>query len=81
MDGWVKFQLWRQHHEDLMRETVTRRLAKALRKGGERLPRRTPVLAWELRRYGNRFPEFLRSARAERRDHKGWRDYRGGVLR
>jgi hypothetical protein len=71
MDGRVKFQLWRQHHEDLMREAETRRLAKALRKGGERLPRRIPALAWELRRHGGRVPKFLRRACAERRDRKG----------
>jgi hypothetical protein len=50
MDGWVTFQTWRQHSEDLRREAEIRRLARALRKGSPERFRWFPVLWWELRR-------------------------------
>jgi hypothetical protein len=50
MDGWVTFQTWRQHSEDLRREAETRRLARELRKSSTGRSRWFPVLWWELRR-------------------------------
>jgi hypothetical protein len=43
MDGWVTFQTWRQHSEDLRREAETRRLARTLRKGSPGRSRWFPV--------------------------------------
>ena len=54
MDGWVTFQTWRQHSEDLRREAETRRLARELRKSSTGRSRWFPVLWWEQRRYGGR---------------------------
>ena len=69
MDGWVTFQTWRQHSEDLRREAETRRLAKELRKGSTGRSRWFPVLGWELRRYGGRVLKSFGGRRAECRDH------------
>jgi hypothetical protein len=55
MDGWVTFQTWRQHSEDLRREAETRRLARTLRKGSPGRSRWFPVPWWELRRTAGAF--------------------------
>jgi hypothetical protein len=69
MDGWVTFQTWRQHSEDLRREAETRRLARELRKGSLGRSRRFPVPWWELRRYGGRVLESFGGRGAECRNH------------
>jgi hypothetical protein len=69
MDGWVTFQTWRQHSEDLRREAETRRLARELRKSSTGRSRWFPVLWWELRRYGGRVLKSFGGRRAECRDH------------
>ena len=68
MDGWVTFQTWQQHSEDLRREAETRRPARELRKGSTGRSRWFPVL-WELRRYGGRVLKSFGGRRAECRNH------------
>jgi hypothetical protein len=69
MDGWVTFQTWRQHSEDLRREAETRRLARTLWKGSPGRSRWFPVPWWELRRYSGRVLESFRGRGAECRNH------------
>ena len=69
MDGWVTFQTWRQHSEDLRREAETRRLARELRKGSTGRSRWFSVLWWELRRYGGRVLKSFGGRGAECRNH------------
>jgi hypothetical protein len=69
MDGWVTFQISRQHSEDLRRESETQRLARTLRKGSLGRSRRFPVPWWELRRYGGRVLESFGGRGAKCRNH------------
>jgi hypothetical protein len=69
MDGWVTFQTWRQHSEDLRREAETRRLARTLRKGSPGRSRWFPVPWWERRGYGGRVLESFGGRGAECGNH------------
>jgi hypothetical protein len=65
MREWMDLQIWKQRHEEMMREVEQNRLAKALRQS--RKKRRTGAnnralsLAWELKRIAGRLLKLLRS--------------------
>jgi hypothetical protein len=49
MHEMMDFKLWKQRHEELLREAEINRQARALRATGKRGAGRRSVLAWELR--------------------------------
>jgi hypothetical protein len=58
----MDYQVWKQHHEEMVREAEQNRLAKALRKSRKRHgASRVSYLTWELNRVAGRLLKFLRT--------------------
>ena len=55
----MDFKIWKQRHEEMMREAERNRLAKALRSRASGAGRASP-LAWELKRGAGRLLKLLR---------------------
>ncbi len=64
----MDFEIWKQRHEEMMREAERNRLAKALRESRKRRGEdRASPLAWELKRGAGLFLKILRSLRSARK--------------
>ncbi len=63
MREWMDLQIWKQRHEEMMREVEQNRLAKALRESRKRrgTEGRASFLVWELKRIAGRLLKLLRS--------------------
>ena len=54
------FQVWKQHREELLRETEMSRQAKAVRATHKRRDGQRSALVWEMKRQAGRLLKFLR---------------------
>ena len=61
MHEMMDFKLWKQRHEELLREAEINRQASALRATGKRGAGRRSVLGWELKRHAGRFRKRLKT--------------------
>ena len=59
----MDYRIWRQRHEELLREAELSRRAKVLRETRKRDAGRTTSLAWEIKRHAGRLLKFLRTLR------------------
>ncbi len=59
----MDYHIWRQRHEELLREAELSRRAKVLRETRKRDAGRTTPLAWEIKRHAGRLLKFLRTLR------------------
>jgi hypothetical protein len=59
----MDYQIWKQRHEELLREAELSRRAKALRAARRRGAGRRPTLAWEIQRQAGRILKSLRTLR------------------
>jgi hypothetical protein len=59
----IDYRIWRQRHEELLREAELSRRAKALRATRKRGAGRRSTLAWEIKRQAGRLLKFLRTLR------------------
>jgi hypothetical protein len=57
----MDYRIWRQRHEELLREAELSRRAKALRVARKRGAGRRSILAWEIKRQAGRLFKFLRT--------------------
>ena len=57
----MDYQIWKQRHEELLREAEMNRQVRALLATGKRHADRRSALAWELRRHGGRFRKRLKT--------------------
>lgn len=63
MQGQNELQLWRQRHEELLREAEMTRLARVAGSNKKRRARLLPALGWELQRCGGRISKLFRALR------------------
>ncbi len=56
-------RMWRQRHEELLREAELSRRAKVLRETRKRDAGRTTSLAWEIKRHAGRLLKVRRTLR------------------
>ena len=63
MSQMMDYQLWKQRHEELLREAAMNRQGKALLATGKRRTSRRSALAWELRRHAGVLLKLLRTLR------------------
>ncbi len=61
MQQMMGYQIWKQRHEELLREAEMNRQVRALRTTGNRHAGRRSALAWELRRHGGVLLKLLRT--------------------
>ncbi len=59
----MDYRIWRQRHEELLREAELSRRAKALRAARRRGAGRRSTLAWEIKRQAGRILKSLRTLR------------------
>jgi hypothetical protein len=59
----MDYRIWRQRHEELLREAELSRRAKVLRAARKRGAGRRSTLAWEIKRQAGRLLKFLRTLR------------------
>jgi len=59
----MDYRIWRQRHEELLREAEMNRRAKALRATRKRREGRRSALVWEIKRHAGSFLKFLRALR------------------
>jgi hypothetical protein len=57
----MDYRIWRQRHEELLREAELSRRAKALRAARKRRAGRRSALAWEIKRQAGGLLKFLRA--------------------
>jgi hypothetical protein len=55
MQQMMDYQIWKQRHEELLREAEMNRQVRALLATGKRRAGRRSALAWELKRHAGRF--------------------------
>lgn len=63
MQGFDRFEFWRQRREELLREAQINRLARAARSARKKKSRQKSAPGWELHRYGGRLSKLLRAFR------------------
>lgn len=61
MQGFDRFEFWRQHREELLREAQMNRLARAARSARKKKSRQKSTPGWELHRCGGRLSKLLRA--------------------
>ena len=61
MQQMMDYQIWKQRHEELLREAEMNRQVRALLATGKRRAGRRSALAWELRRHGGVLLKLLRT--------------------
>ncbi len=59
----IDYQIWKQRHEELLREAALSRQARALRATRKRRAGRRSALAWEIKRCAGRPLKSLRAMR------------------
>ena len=59
----MDYRIWRQRHEELLREAELSRRAKVLREARKRGAGRGSPLAWEIKRHAGRLLKSLRTLR------------------
>jgi hypothetical protein len=59
----MDYRIWRQRHEELLREAEMSRRARALRVARKRSADRRSTLAWEIQRQAGRLLKSLRILR------------------
>ncbi len=59
----MDYRIWRQRHEELLREAELSRRAKVLQAARKRGAGRRSTLAWEIKRQAGRLLKFLRTLR------------------
>jgi hypothetical protein len=59
----MDYRIWRQRHEELLREAELSRRAKVLRAARKRGAGRRSTLAWEIKRQAGCLLKFLRTLR------------------
>jgi hypothetical protein len=59
----MDYRIWRQRHEELLREAELSRRAKVLRAARKWGAGRRSTLAWEIKRQAGRLLKFLRTLR------------------
>ena len=63
MQQMMNYELWKQRHEELLREAEMNRQGKALLATGKRPASRRSALAWELKRHAGVLLKRLRALR------------------
>jgi hypothetical protein len=63
MQQMMNYELWKQRHEEMLREAEMNRQGKALLATGKRRASRRSALAWELRRHAGVLLKLLRTLR------------------
>jgi hypothetical protein len=63
MQQMMNYELWKQRHEELLREAEMNRQGKALLATGKRRASRRSALAWELKRHAGVLLKRLRTLR------------------
>jgi hypothetical protein len=63
MQQMMDYELWKQRHEELLREAEMNRQGKALLATGKRRASRRSALAWELKRHAGVLLKRLRTLR------------------
>ncbi|MDQ5830315.1 MAG: hypothetical protein M3324_10760 [Actinomycetota bacterium] len=61
MQQMMDYQIWKQRHEELLREAEMNRQVRALLATGKRRAGRRSALAWELQRHAGRFRKRLKT--------------------
>jgi hypothetical protein len=61
MQQMMDYQIWKQRHEELLREAEMNRQVRALLATGKRRAGRRSALAWELKRHAGRFRKRLKT--------------------
>ena len=61
MQQMMDYQIWKQRHEELLREAEMNRQGRALLATGKRRAGRRSALAWELQRHPGRFRKRLKT--------------------
>ncbi len=59
----MDYRIWRERHEELLREAETNRQARALRATRKRREGRRSALAWEIKRHAGSLLKILRALR------------------
>ena len=60
MQQMMNYELWKQRHEEMLREAEMSRRAKALLATGKRRASRRSALAWEIKRHAGGLLKILR---------------------
>jgi hypothetical protein len=63
MQQMMDCRIWKQRHEEPLREAEMNRQVKALRATGKRRASRSSAMAWELRRHAGVLLKLLRTLR------------------
>ncbi len=61
MQQMMDYQIWKQRHEELLREAEIYRQVRALLATSKRRAGRRSALAWELKRHAGRFRKRLKT--------------------